>query len=141
VEYCHWSIEYYNKGAVPGSYIHNVHVHDNMCLYGAYGWGSVGREYASALHNSFGMGDDVENYVVENNIFAYTKGNVVRYYNNDRKINFKNNTYIQYYGRGFGSMFGKDRKHDAAVVRYLTLEMKEENPLIVYVMNDPEAKK
>jgi hypothetical protein len=137
VEYCHWSIEYYNKGK-QGSYIHNVRVHDNMCLYGAYGWGSVGREQASALHNSFGIPENIENYVVEDNIFAYTRSNLVRYYDTDRKITFRNNTYIQYYERPFGHMMGHYRKFDSAVYRYLTSTMKEENPVIVFVMDDPE---
>lgn len=139
VELCHWSIEYYNRGSMPGSRLHNVHVHDNMTLYGAYGWGSVGREGGAALHNSFQIIDDVENYIVENNIFAYSKGNVVRYNEGgDRKINFKNNTYIQYYGRNLGYMFGKTQPYTGSALTQLKDVMKEENPTLVFLMHDAE---
>ena len=139
VELCHWSIEYYNRGKEPGSLLANVHVHDNMTLYGCYGWGSVGRESGGALHNSFQIVDDVTNYVVENNIFAYSKGNIVRYNEGgDRKIIFKNNTYVQYYDRSLGYMFGKNEKFDGGAVSLLVDVMKEENPVIVFLMHDEE---
>ncbi len=139
VELCHWSIEYYNRGSMPGSCLYNIHVHDNMTLHGAYGWGSVGRESAAALHNSFTIIDEVENYVVENNIFAYSKGNVVRYNEGgDRKITFRNNTYVQYYGRALGYMFGKTQPYIGSVITQLREVMKEENPVICFIMHDAE---
>jgi len=139
IELCHWSIEYYNRGEMPGSRLHNVHVHDNMTLYGCYGWGSVGRESGGALHNSFTIIDDVENYIVENNIFAYSKGNIVRYNEGgDRKIKFKNNTYVQYYDRALGYMFGKTEKYLSTAVAQLVDVMHEEDPVIVFLMHDAE---
>ena len=139
VELCHWSIEYYNRGSMPGSCLYNVHVHDNMTLYGAYGWGSVGREGGAALHNSFTIIDEVDNYVVENNIFAYSKGNVVRYNEGgDRKITFRNNTYVQYYDRALGYMFGKTQPYDGSAITQLRGVMKEEDPIICFIMHDPE---
>ena len=141
VELCHWSIEYYNRGSMPGSRLYNVHVHDNMTLYGCYGWGSVGREGGGALHNSFTIIDDVSDYLVENNIFAYSKGNIVRYNEGgDRKINFKNNTYVQYYGRALGYMFGKTQPYNATAVTQLAEVMKEQDPVVVFLMNDEERK-
>lgn len=139
VELCHWSIEYYNRGEMPGSLLENVHVHDNITLYGCYGWGSVGREGGGALHNSFQIIDDVTNYVVEDNIFAYSKGNIVRYNEGgDRKIIFRNNTYVQYYDRALGYMFGRNEKYDGRAVTMLVDVMHEENPTIVFLMNDEE---
>lgn len=139
IEKCHWSIEYYNRGAMPGSCVHNVHVHDNIVLRGGYGWGSVGRESGSGMHNGFDMVDDVKNYVVENNIFAYSKGNLVRYHEGgDRKLTLRNNTYLQFYGRTLGYMFGSTEKYDGSVVRNLVDVMGEENPVVIYIMDDYE---
>lgn len=139
VELCHWSIEYYNRGSMPGSCLNNVHVHDNMTLYGAYGWGSVGRESGAALHNSFQIIDEVNNYLVENNIFAYSKGSVVRYNEGgDRKIKFRNNTYVQYYGRALGYMFGKTQPYTGAAITQLCGVMNEEDPVICFIMHDAE---
>ena len=139
VELCHWSIEYYNRGEMPGSCLNNVHVHDNMTLYGAYGWGSVGREGGAALHNSFQIIDEVNNYLVENNIFAYSKGSVVRYNEGgDRKIKFRNNTYVQYYERALGYMFGRTEPYTGSAVTQLRGVMKEEDPIICFLMTDPE---
>ena len=139
VELCHWSIEYYNRGEMPGSCLCNVHVHDNMTLYGAYGWGSVGREGGAALHNSFQIIDEVNNYVVEDNIFAYSKGSVVRYNEGgDRKIVFRNNTYVQYYGRALGYMFGTTQPYTGSAITQLRSVMNEENPVICFIMHDAE---
>lgn len=139
IELCHWSIEYYNRGEMPGSCLENVHVHDNMTLYGCYGWGSVGRESGGALHNSFTIIDEVTNYVVEDNIFAYSKGNIVRYNKGgDSKIQFRNNTYVQYYGRTFGYLLDRNEAFDGGVTRVITEILKDENPLIVFVMHDEE---
>lgn len=139
VELCHWSYEYYNRGSMPGSRLHNVHLHDNMALYGCYGWGSVGREGGGALHNSFQIIDDVENYVVEDNIFAYSKGNIVRYNEGgDRLITFKNNIYVQYYNRMLGYMFGKNQPYDGSALTQLKDVMNEENPTLVFLMHDAE---
>jgi len=139
VELCHWSIEYYNRGEMPGSCLNNVHVHDNMTLYGAYGWGSVGREGGAALHNSFQIIDEVNNYLVEDNIFAYSKGSIVRYnQGGDRKINFRNNTYVQYYERALGYMFGKTEPFTGSAVTQLRVVMREEDPIICFLMTDPE---
>ena len=139
VELCHWSIEYYNRGAMPGSCLNNIHIHDNMTLNGAYGWGSVGREGGAALYNSFGIIEEVNNYVVENNIFAYSKGNIVRYTDaNDRKTTFRNNTYVQYYDRALGYMFGKTQPYTGAAITQLRGVMNEENPIICFIMHDAE---
>lgn len=140
IEKCHWSIEYYNRGKMPGSCVHDVHVHDNIVLHGAYGWGSVGREAGSGMHNGFDMIDDVKNYVVENNIFAYSKGgNLVRYEEGgDRKLTLRNNTYVQFYGRTLGYFFGKVEKFDGSAVRHLVDLMGEEDPTIVFIMHDYE---
>ena len=141
IELCHWSIEYYNRGQTPGSKLENVHVHDNITLKGCYGWGSVGREGGGALHNSFQIVDDVTNYVVENNIFAYSKGNIIRYnQGGDAKIQFRNNTYVQYFNRMFGYVLGTNEPYTGRAVTVLNDIVKEENPTIVFLMNDEEKK-
>lgn len=141
IELCHWSIEYYNRGETPGSLLADVHVHDNITLRGCYGWGSVGRESGGALHNSFQIVDDVTNYVVEDNIFAYSKGNLVRYNEGgDSKITFRHNTYVQYYDRALGYVLGKNVKFDGNAVSVLTETFHEEDPVIVFLMNDEERK-
>ncbi len=136
VEYCHWSIEYYNGSSDPESRMTNIHVHDNIALYGCYGWGSVGRESEGALHNSFGIVANVSDYVVENNIFAYSKGNVVRYNPNDELITFRHNTYVQYQGRSLGYIFGKNEAFNENAVTVLTEVMGEEAPTIVFITDE-----
>lgn len=139
IELCHWSIEYYNRGKMPGSLLADVHVHDNIVLNGCYGWGSVGRENGGAMYNSFEIVDDVTNYVVENNIYAYSKGNVVRYNaGGDEKITFRHNTYVQYYDRLFGYVLGNYERYDARAVSILTDTFREEDPVIVFLMHDEE---
>ena len=141
IELCHWSIEYYNRGKEPGSKLKDIHVHDNIALYGCYGWGSVGREGGGALHNSFTIVDDVTNYVVEDNIFAYSKGNIVRYNEGgDLKITFRRNTYVQYFDRMLGYVLGKNEPFTGRAVTILTETFKEEDPILVFLMNDEEKK-
>lgn len=141
IELCHWSIEYYNRGATPGSKLENVHVHDNITLNGCYGWGSVGREGGGALHNSFQIVDDVTNYVVEDNIFAYSKGNIVRYNEGgDLKITFRHNTYVQYFDRALGYVLGKNEPFNSRAITILAGTFHEEDPIIVFLMNDEEKK-
>ncbi|MBR5553274.1 MAG: S-layer homology domain-containing protein [Clostridia bacterium] len=107
IEYCHWSIEYYNPD-YGNTYhtFHNTHIADNICRMNGYGWGTRIRG-AVALFQSAGITENTENFVTENNIFD--RGKSILFNCNsvgDRELQLRNNIYVQNLGGKFATFFG-----------------------------------
>ncbi|MBE6871054.1 MAG: hypothetical protein E7491_03795 [Ruminococcaceae bacterium] len=118
IEYCFWSIEYYNMGSEGKERkTMNVSVHDNFCRFGGEGWGCVGRETRAPMHTLHFTGEECENYVVKDNIFDRCKGLMLLY--TGEKVEFYENTYIQNYLGNFGHLCGKDHKFDENIIEEL----------------------
>ncbi len=107
IEYCHWSIEYYNPDY--GNTIHtfhNTYIADNICRMNGYGWGTRIRG-AVALFQSAGITQNTKNFVAENNIFD--RGKSILFNCNsvgDRELELRNNIYVQNLGGKFATFFG-----------------------------------
>lgn len=112
VEYCFWSIEYYNSYNGYAE-TENVYVHDNHCRMGGYGWGCVGRGGAP-MFSIEDRPDKTINYVNEGNILEDSTGvlvmNFARHASPPDFI-FRRNIYVQRRGAGF-AYFG-DRSPNA----------------------------
>lgn len=97
IEYCFWSIEYYNFNC-KYTVTRNVYVHDNFCRFGGEGWGCPGREKITPMYSFMGCADVTENYRTENNIFQFSKGFILVHFGElepPGTLFFRGNTYIQ----------------------------------------------
>ena len=107
IEYCHWSIEYYNPdyGNTHHTF-HNTYIADNICRMNGYGWGTRIRG-AVALFQSAGITENTKNFVTENNIFDHGKSILFNCNSvGDRELELRNNIYVQAYGGPFATFFG-----------------------------------
>jgi hypothetical protein len=103
IEYCYWSIEYYNKRNKYGI-TRNVYVHDNFCRFGGEGWGCTLRRRTTPMYSFAHRADKTENYRTENNIFQFSEGFILSHkpeLEPDGALTFKGNTYIQKSGQMF----------------------------------------
>ena len=118
IEYCHWSIEYYNPDyADTVHYMKNIRISDNICRMNGYGWGSVGRESGSSCIESFGAPTSVENFLFENNIFDRSAGKLFDLPGqNDKKVSFRGNLFVQNFGGTLGTLYGNKQISDDAGV-------------------------
>ena len=134
IEYCFWSIEYYNASGGEGTYreTRDIYVHDNFCRMGGYGWGCAGRETGAPMYCLGSPADKTENYVTENNIFDRCLGYIVSTYGFDPNGNyiFRNNTYVQPYGTKFARIAGVDYIFDATAAATLEKKLGETDPII-----------
>ncbi len=115
VEYCHWSIEFYNQNccAQHRRVVRNVLSSGNILRMGGYGWGSILRQSESTLYNSFGLSniaEETENFHTKNNIFFRCTGPIYRFYSNasERNLTFEGNTYVQDYEAPFSWYCGDE---------------------------------
>ncbi|MBE6623737.1 MAG: hypothetical protein E7621_06110 [Ruminococcaceae bacterium] len=115
VEYCHWSIEFYNQPCCGNHkrIVRNVLVSGNILRMGGYGWGSTLRQSSATLYNSFGLSnvaEETQNFKTNNNIFFRCTGPIYRFYSNasERNLTFDGNTHIQDYEAPFSWYCGKD---------------------------------
>lgn len=126
VEYCHWSIEYYNqKSTTRERTIKDVRIAGNMCRFGGMGWGtqyrreiyteSMARSASAALLCSWGVTDNTENFNVTNNIFDRCSGWLGLIYLptpgsgnefGDKKISFSGNILVQNLSESFIRTYG-----------------------------------
>ena len=108
IEYCHWSIEYYNPDYENGVHtFYNTYIADNICRLNGYGWGSVPRMTGATLFQSAGITENTENFVTENNIFDRSAGKLINVYSvGDRKLELRDNIYVQKAGALMGALFG-----------------------------------
>ena len=111
IEYCFWSIEYYNSRNRYGI-TRNIFVHDNFCRFGGDGWGCRLRKERIPMY-SFGYpADETENYRTENNIFELSSGYIYlhgAFVEPEGALSFRGNTYIQHAGGKF-ALWGKDNE-------------------------------
>ncbi|MBQ8508920.1 MAG: hypothetical protein IJ493_03335 [Clostridia bacterium] len=135
IEYCFWSIEYYNnrpEGTTRETI--NVSVHDNFCRYGGYGWGCAGRETSAPMCSFWISTETIENNTIENNIFDRCLG-VLVFMSAESPITFSNNTYVQAYNTKFLNLWTGTKMFDATAADSLTA-LGETNPTLVYVMEE-----
>ena len=137
IEYCFWSLEYYNfpvGDCVRGEA--DVHIHDNFCRFGGEGWGCVGRADHAPFYRLGYKGEPVRNYVNENNIFDRCTGYLiaVNFWDGElpRELVFRNNTYVQTLGGKLARILGEDRFFDETVGETLKL-FGETGPTLIYL--------
>ncbi len=109
IEYCFWSIEYYNQRNRT-SITRNIYVHDNFCRFGGDGWGCPLRKERIPMYSFAQPAEHTENYRTENNIFERSTGYI--YYHShfvepEGALQFRGNTYIQHADGQF-AMWGQD---------------------------------
>lgn len=123
VEYCHWSIEFYNAPCCNASVethrkiTKNVLVEDNILRMGGYGWGSTTRKGEATLYNSFGLShkpEETQYFHARNNIFFCSSGRIIRLTSNEseRNLTFEGNTYVQTYNKDFSHYCGRVYTYD-----------------------------
>lgn len=136
IEYCNWSIEYYNRFDDPKAIrlVENSHIHDNICRLAGFGWGEQRPDKCATHCNSFGLTDNVVNFVIENNIFDRSNHFLIRIEDDggDRKVVYSHNTYIQNPYKYLGWIFGKEYTYDECVAENIEELYHEENPIIYY---------
>lgn len=133
IEYCSWGIEFYNYGREP-SCMENIHVHDNLVRYNGYGWKGVNVASVSGA----GLPKIVNDFVIEDNIFAYANGYMIFHYDaNDPEdcnssLIYRHNTYIQNYGMPFVVTLRANCVFDENAEAFLRDMMHEENPRVLF---------
>ena len=110
----------------------DIHIHDNFCRMGGYGWGCAGRESGAPMYCLGSPADKTENYVTEDNIFDRCLGYLVSTYGFDPNGSyiFKNNTYVQPYGAKFARIAGKDYIFDSTAASILEEKLGETTPIL-----------
>ena len=108
IEYCFWSIEYYNQRNRFGI-TRNIYVHDNFCRFGGEGWGCRIRKKIP-MYSFAEPAQITENYRTENNIFETASRYVYHhshYLEPEGALSFRGNTYLVHAGCDF-ALWGKD---------------------------------
>ncbi len=138
IEYCFWSIEYYNSTGGEGTYreTRDVYVHDNFCRFGGEGWGCKGREDSAPLYSLGSIPDVTENYVTENNIFDRSTGYLVTLLKEEGVglYKFRHNTYVQPFGRIFSYVGGQRLPFDGTAAETLKKYFGEESPVLAVIV-------
>ncbi|MBR5528174.1 MAG: InlB B-repeat-containing protein [Clostridia bacterium] len=142
IEYCHWSIEFYNAPCCNDHLRITRHIlsENNIVRMGGYGWGSVLRPTGATLYNSFGLSripEQTYDFVAKNNIFFRSAGPIFRINANasEDNLEFENNLYVQDYGNHFSWYKGSHYPYDENVSSLLSGEgsqIKEVNTRGVY---------
>ena len=139
IEYCFWSIEYYNASDGEGKLrkTSNVYVHDNFCRFGGYGWGCAGRENGAPMYCLGSMADVTENYLTENNIFDRCTGYLVSTYGQDPDgaYKFSHNTYVQPLGAKLSNIAGGVQLFDGSASETLEKHLGEDDSLLYYIID------
>lgn len=140
IEYCFWSIEYYNASGGEGTYREttNIYVHDNFCRFGGYGWGCKGRASSAPMYSLGSAPDKTENYLTENNIFDRCLGTLVSSYDAGAasSYQYKGNTYIQPYNVNFARIGSQIYVFDANAANVLETDFSEKDPKLVFIIED-----
>ena len=111
IEYCFWSIEYYNQRNHYGI-TRNIYVHNNFCRFGGDGWGCKIRKESIPMYSFAQPADETKNYRTENNIFELSSGYIYHhsyFIEPEGALIFRGNTYIQHADGKF-AMWGKDHE-------------------------------
>lgn len=112
IEYCFWSIEYYNAFNGYGE-TQNVYVHDNHCRMGGFGWGCPGRAGGTPMFSIDDRPDKTVNYVNEGNILELCTGILVNNFGRHTAppdFIFRRNVYIQPRGWKFAHIGDREPK-------------------------------
>ena len=111
IEYCNWSIEFYNREPTDGSerIVSNVLCEENICRFSGYGWGAQRPDKSGAHCNSFGLTNRVENFRFDRNIFDRADHYLIRLnrQGGDRNIVFTQNTFVQDADGLLGLVYGE----------------------------------
>ena len=108
IEYCFWSIEYYNAFN-KYSETHDVHIHHNFCRFGGEGWGCAGRAEGTPMFSIDDRPNVTSNYVNEANILQCSRGFLVNNFGRHAlEMRFRGNVYVQPRGWRFARI--GDRK-------------------------------
>ena len=104
IEYCFWSIEYYNAFNGYGE-TRDVHVHHNFCRFGGEGWGCVGRAGGTPMFSIDDRPDVTSNYVNEANVLQHSRGILVNNFGRHApEMQFQKNVYVQPRGWKFANI-------------------------------------
>ena len=109
VEYCFWSLEFYNGDNEFDHDIKNVYICGNFCRYGGFGWGCKGRELGAPMVSSAYCCPNVQQFCIENNIFDRCSGILIYFFDKqpgNERIKFRSNAYIQLKDYKFLNVFG-----------------------------------
>ncbi len=134
IEYCHWSIEYYNHDSTDGSarLVSNVDVSENICRMNGYGWGSRGRVNSSTMFCSAGITKNTENFVAKNNIFDRAAGNLINIGSEgDKVLQLEENLFVQSENGIMGHMKEGYVRNDANILKNLAANTVEKDPVII----------
>ena len=108
IEYCFWSIEYYNAFNGYGE-TRDVYVHHNFCRMGGYGWGCAGRAGGTPMFSIDDRPDVTSNYVNEANILERSLGILVNNFGRHApEMVFRGNVYVQPRGWNFAAIGDRD---------------------------------
>lgn len=134
IEYCFWSIEFYNIGDDGKRSESDILITENYCRYGG-GWGSATRTYGSTLLQDVQLCPDVKNFKIEKNIFYRPSNNMVLTQELERsgKIEFSENIYAAEKGTAFGPLAYVYYPFDDTVMDTLTNHLNEKEPHIVFL--------
>lgn len=114
IEYCYWSLEFYNGQNEFDRVIRNVYITGNFCRFGGFGWGCRGRESSAPMFSSGYCCDNTQDFCAENNIFDRCLG-VQVYLGTDKgnkRIRFRSNAYIQKKDARFLYCYGESKYFD-----------------------------
>lgn len=122
IEYCHWSIEFYNQPCCDEHYRITRHIlaENNIVRMGGYGWGSTLRPTGATLYNSFGLSripEHTYDFVARNNIFFRSAGPIFRINTNasEDNLEYESNIYVQDYNKFFSWYKGAHYNFDKEV--------------------------
>ncbi len=135
IEYCHWSIEYYNPDNGKKKSFHNTYIADNICRMNGYGWGSQIRQSSAILFQSAGITENTKNFVTENNIFDRSTSRIFNCNSaGDKELKLGNNIYVQKSGNAFASFQGI--KFDATVDVMERMKLNAKDTTSIFVFNN-----
>lgn len=134
IEYCHWSIEYYNGDSTDGSerLVENVGMYNNICRMGGYGWGSRGRTGGATMFCSAGITKNTNNFIAKHNILDRCTGNILNIGSvGDLELQLEENIFVQRYNGYMGNLKSGGCYVDDKVVQNLAKSCVENVPVVV----------
>lgn len=77
IEYCHWSIEYYNYDFdAAEQHVYDEYILDNICRMNGFGWGTIydhRKEHDCAIE-CWGLTGNTKDFVIGNNVIDRVRG-------------------------------------------------------------------
>jgi hypothetical protein len=135
VEYCFWSIEFYNN---PGTgvkanpkvkYTKNVRTSHNVLNNGGYGWGSISQGRTGYMYCCSSISAN-EDQLTEYNIFNRCSGYLVWLpYESTETVD--KNIYVQDLGKSIGRLRGPVHPTDFSVAQAINTDLGDKNAVVV----------